>query len=564
MLHYTFSIKQSFLVSIKLELETTEDSLILTLPTWRPGRYEEANFAQYIRNLCVYNESREELYCSKNSPNSWYLDTSSTKTVSIEYEFWANKLDAGNTYCDENQLYVNPVNCCLFRQNKQLESVTIQLQVPNDWKIASAIPFDPTHSAKVESIEKLFDSPFIASASLQHDHYNVNGISFFIWFQGECKPDFEKLKHDFYAFTKKQLDAFGHFPVKTFHFLFQISPYRNYHGVEHLDSTVISLGPGCKLMQAPLYNHLLEVSSHELYHVWNAKSIRDAEMYPYKFTQQNLFQTGYIIEGITTYFGDHFLYTSGIYTLKEYIPLLQKAFQQHSDNAARKFTSMADSSMDLWIDGYKKGMPNRRLSIYSDGTILALIADLFLIQQTNGEINLTLVMKYLYENFALKHKGITGTNYKEALELLSGKSFNWYFELIHQKESYLETLAPLLQGIGLELVPSKSSLAQESFWGIKTSAQNTITVIFPNSPADKCDLQVDDEIVSINGIEPQENLSDWVSYFEGKVILILKRKHQTIEKQLMKNEVNWFPLWKCHHVEFKTSNQQLFFETWSK
>src|SRR5690554_7327498 len=50
-----------------------------------------------------------------------------------------------------------------------------------------------------------------------------------------------------------------------------------------------------------LYKELLGVSSHELYHTWNVKSIRPEEMVPYDFKQENYSELGYIAEGVTTY-----------------------------------------------------------------------------------------------------------------------------------------------------------------------------------------------------------------------------------------------------------------------
>ena len=82
-------------------------------------------------------------------------------------------------------------------------------------------------------------------------------------------PDWKRILLDFQAFTEEQLHLFGDFPVTDYHFLNQILPYRFYHGVEHGNSTVITLGPGELLMTQDIYKDLLGVSSHELFHTWN-------------------------------------------------------------------------------------------------------------------------------------------------------------------------------------------------------------------------------------------------------------------------------------------------------
>ena len=42
------------------------------------------------------------------------------------------------------------------------------------------------------------------------------------------------------------------------------------------------------------YEDLLGVYSHELYHTWNIKVIRPEEMYPYDYTKENYFRTGFV------------------------------------------------------------------------------------------------------------------------------------------------------------------------------------------------------------------------------------------------------------------------------
>ena len=110
-----------------------------------------------------------------------------------------------------------------------------------------------------------------------------------------------------------------------FLFLFQITPYSSYHGVEHHKSTVILLGPSYNIFNS-FYTELLGVSSHELYHVWNVKNIRPKAMLPYNFSFENYTDMGYVTEGVTTYMGDRILFESGVFSLDQYFKELQKIF----------------------------------------------------------------------------------------------------------------------------------------------------------------------------------------------------------------------------------------------
>jgi len=56
-------------------------------------------------------------------------------------------------------------------------------------------------------------------------------------------------------------------------------------------------------MTEGIYKELIGVASHELFHCWNVKSIRPIEMMPYDYTKENYSASGYVYEGVTTYYG---------------------------------------------------------------------------------------------------------------------------------------------------------------------------------------------------------------------------------------------------------------------
>ena len=54
--------------------------------------------------------------------------------VTITYNYYANVLDAGSSYLDQKQLYVNPVNCCMYVIGRENEKYSLELdtkRLPN-------------------------------------------------------------------------------------------------------------------------------------------------------------------------------------------------------------------------------------------------------------------------------------------------------------------------------------------------------------------------------------------------------------------------------------------------
>ena len=82
---------------------------------------------------------------------------------------------------------------------------------------------------------------------------------------------------------------------------------------------------------------------------------------------------GYLTEGITTYYGDLMLKRSGVFNTSQYLKQINKTLERHFFNYGAQNMSVADSSFDTWIDGYERGIPNRKSSIYTEGCLLAFV-----------------------------------------------------------------------------------------------------------------------------------------------------------------------------------------------
>ena len=464
-MQYFFSISEPHnrFVTIEMRVEGPfkDDFFVLQLPSWRPGRYELGNFAKNVKGFKVEDENKTAIPFKKTSKDSWLVENSG-KNVTIHYQYYAAQPDAGACWIDHDQLYINPVHCCMFIPGRENEKCSVKLGVPENWVVATGLKFEDKHKYFADNFDQLVDSPFIASASLQHADYVLNGVTFHIWIQGVCTPDWLKIIKDFDRFTQVQLDMMKEFPATEYHFLVQVLPYAFYHGVEHLNSTVLALGPGYNLMKPALYNDFLGVASHELFHAWNVKSIRPVEMLPYDLTRENYAETGFVYEGVTTYYGDLFLGRSGFFNLDQLLEEYSVRLQKHMDNPGRLNYSVTQSSFDTWLDGYVPGIPGRKTSIYDEGCLLAWILDYMIRSATDSKHSLDQVMQILYFDFAKKGKGYTFADFQEISERVAGRSFKEFFENIVCKPSSLENLlSEVVSLAGIVLKNSASSLFHE-------------------------------------------------------------------------------------------------------
>ncbi|MBM3186421.1 MAG: M61 family metallopeptidase [Bacteroidetes bacterium] len=544
-------------IRFKAVFPVTNSKTILKISAWRPGRYELGNFAKNIRNFKVSDVDAKSIEFRKTDKNSWLIQSGNNKDIVVEYEYFSTELNAGSTFLDDTQLYINPVNCFFYSDDLKNESYRISLSIPNHWKIACSLPSE-NKELSASNFDELADSPFICSPNLSYDFYEIQGIKFHLWFNNQKYIDWNRIKSDFIKFTTKQLEDFTHFPASEFHFLIHSLPYYAYHGVEHLKSTVITLGPSYEIFGA-LYSELLGVSSHELYHVWNVKSIRPVEMFPYDFEKENYSRLGYVYEGVTTYLGDLYLLKSGVFDLDSYLDELNKQLQKHFDNSGRFNYSVAQSSFDTWLDGYVAGAPGRKVSIYTEGCILAFIADIKIRKATKNKFGIEEVMKRLYFDFAKKGKGYTEADYRSLLESVSGVSFEDYFSnYINGTQLYDSLINESLEYLGLELIQKPSTSFAESKLGFKYLPKGKTVVIqsiFPGSPAEIGGLSISDEIITVNGNQLNSDLDKWLKYFENKDIkLSIYREAKLNEITLTTNNIPFYP-------KFEVKQKQTFLES---
>ena len=566
MIKYLFSYKNAHkhFIDIDLKVKTRGEKLIsFQLPAWRPGRYELADFAKNIQKWNAFDENGNQIPFRKITKDLWEVACDGAQEVTITYNYYANVLDAGSSYLDQNQLYVNPVNCCMYVIGRENEKYSLELDIPKDYQIACGIK-DNNSTLVADNFDVLAESPFIASNSMQYTSYLVEGVTYHIWIQGPCQPNLEKLSADFKAFTIEQVNNFGSLPVDDYHFLFQITPYRSYHGVEHTNSTVILMGNVEDVFEKQ-YDNILGICSHELYHTWNIKAIRPKEMLPYDYSKENYSRLGFVAEGVTTYMGDLMLKRSGVFNWQQFLKTQDENLKRHYENDGRHNMSVADSGFDTWLDGYSLGIPNRKTSIYADGALNMLMIDLFIIEHSDGKYSLNDVMKRLYDEFLTS--GYTEDDFQQLCVEYGGLKVSEVFNNhIYGKEDYTYSLKSALKVVGFELAKvNNTNLSADKFGfiSIVDNGKHIIKKVQNNSHADTNGIAVDDEVMSINGIETKgKKMNDLLSDTTGTVSIKIKKRFGTSEIKLECG--HFYPIYGLQKLENADNKQLLYRTVWAK
>ena len=275
-------------------------------------------------------------------------------------------------------------------------------------------------------------------------------------------------------------------------------------------------------------------------------------MKPYEFSKENYTRLGYVTEGVTTYMGDRILYESGVFSLKDYFSELETLLVRHFHNDGRNHYSVAESSWDTWLDGYVTGAPGRKVSIYVEGALIAMICDAKIREQTSGEKSLHDVMKGLYSGSALE-TNYDKNDYKNRLEKVSGSDFNEIFDkLIYNNTDFTNYLKKAFSIFGWEYenIPSENLSFR---YGFKTSIKSGKLVVhnlLEKSSAFLSGLAIGDKLISINDYAINNDLNSWLNYFQNEsIILSVERDSLVTELKLEHINNNQYFTYKVKKID---------------
>lgn len=426
--------------------------LRLHLPIWRPGRYQVQHFAKNIASV-----TSSQVSVVKSDLSTWVLDVVDLRPISVSYRYHAEQPDAGGSWVDESMVYINFINCLLFPHAGENRPCEVEVVLPTgdlSSKITPAGGYETScalrtygNQMKAKSYRELVDSPFLAAPKIHSHRWKSNGVTFYLQGLGPKTHFSDRLVKAYQKFVEYQLAYMGEFPVREYRFMLWICPKPFYHGVEHTKSTMMVLGPEDR----DSYEDLIGLGSHELYHVWNVASIRPKALLPYDYTKAVIFDTGWIIEGITTYLGDWFLWASGVVGAEEYVNLLAGNLKLHFERDGMSKQSLVESSIDLWLDGYGASLPGKRVSIYFKGALVALGLDLLIRRKFNHAKSLREVMLLMQERYGRLKKGYTRQEFYALVEEVYGESLSGFWTVWVESAAPLEEeLRELLMFVGLD------------------------------------------------------------------------------------------------------------------
>jgi predicted metalloprotease with PDZ domain len=259
-----------------------------------------------------------------------------------------------------------------------------------------------------------------------------------------------------------------------------------------------------------------------------------------------------------------------VYSWQQYAAEWQTLLHRHFHVFGRYNQTLAESSFDTWLDGYKAGIPDRKVNMYVKGALVAFVLDMHIRRDTSGQLSLDDVMRDLYFRFAKQGKGYSEEDYISIISQLAGRDYTSFFErFIWGLEPIEQALEEAWDMLGCNLVLKDSNQIGEGRFGmrIKEESKNCIVgQIVPASPAEKAGLSLGDEIIAINGMQVDKNsLEDHLAYWAEKPKrLTVMRSRRLAGIDIMEGPERYFPQYSIQKNSNAGGEQKENFRKWAK
>ncbi|HEX5716204.1 MAG TPA: PDZ domain-containing protein [Thermoanaerobaculia bacterium] len=552
----------------------------LLMAVWTPGSYMVREFARNLETVTASSDSGEPLPIVKTSKNRWRVESRGPR-VTLRYKVYSREMSVRTNFVDEGFAILNGAPTFLTVAGGEKRPHDVRLVLPPQWRTAvSPLPgiSEDAHAWRAADFDTLVDSPIYAGNAPVYrfevagrPHLLVNEGEGNVWDGPRSAADVERIARELAAF-------WGVVPYERYVFFNLITEAGG--GLEHRDSCVL-MTSRWKSRTREDYNDWLSLVSHELFHAWNVKRLRPAELGPFDYEGEVYTRSLWFAEGVTSYYDELLVHRAGMTRRDEYLKKLSKQIETLQTTPGRLIQPLAESSFDAWIKYYRRdeNSINTGISYYIKGSVVAFLLDARIRSATGGRRSLDDVLRLAWQRHSGERGFQTGELRAIVREVAGSDLDPWMARALESAEEldYTEALA----WYGLRFVESdkengndgKSAKDEKkdeepSAWlGIETEVQDgrvIVTQVKRETPAYEAGLNVGDELIAVGDYRvPPDGWKDRLrAYRPGqKDALLVARRERLVRLPVVFGEEPRL-LWKLEPDPEATVEQRARLEDW--
>jgi predicted metalloprotease with PDZ domain len=478
-----------------------KDYIDVKMPVWTPGSYLVREFSKSIEGFAATANGKAVKY-EKVRKNAWRVYTAKANAIKIKYRVYAFEVSVRTSFIDDTHAFLSSTGIFMYPDGLLKTPSTVKIIPYKGWaKVSTGL--EPVSGQQftytAADFDILFDSP-VEVGNQDVFEFMASGVKHEVAMYGGGNYDKEKLKVDMAKIVEQGTAIYGENPNK--HYTFIVHNFAaGGGGLEHLNSTVLGAARDNYGNEAG-YKGFLNLVAHEYYHLWNVKRMRPVALGPFDYDNENYTTNLWIAEGFTAYYENKLMLRAGFINEKEFVDQLVTAVSNVSNTPGAKVQSVAEASYDAWIKLYRpnENSNNTTVSYYSKGEVVGILMDLEIAQATKGEKSLDDVMKAMYLQNKAAKKGYTDAEFKAMVEKISGQSFTGFWAKYVNGTDAIEYDKYFgYAGIKVKNDNEGNNAPYLGTASKKTEGRIFISVISRNSSAWVDGLNVNDELISVDG-----------------------------------------------------------------
>ena len=463
--------------------------VVLSLPEWTPGAYEISNFARWVIDFAATGDGKS-LSWSKQDFDSWRIEPAGAKSVTVSFSYVADTLDNAMAWSRRDFLLFNGTNVFLYPEGRSLLfAATVTVHTDPGWRVVTGMHAESTNSYRASNYHDLVDMPFFVGR-LDVDSAQIAGkwVRYATYPQGSVsgaarQTAWDQLKRVIPA----EVAVFGEAPWENYTVM-QIadSSYQGASGLEHQSSHVDVVTPMAigSTFQPSLY-------AHEIFHSWNVKRLRPADMWPYMYDRAQPTPWLWVSEGVTDYYADLAEVRGGVIDENGFYAATAAKMREVSD--ARP-VSLDDASIDTWIHP----VDGTQYTYYPKGSLAGLLLDVLIRDASDNRGSLDDVMRELYTTTYKAGRGFTGSEWWSAVsKAAGGRSFtDFASRYVEGREAFPFEQVLTLAGMRA----SRPSTPRLGVYTIGDSTGVLVTRVEENSSAAAAGVKEGDYLLAVGDI----------------------------------------------------------------
>ncbi len=471
--------------------------VLLSVPAWTPGAYELSNYARKVSAFEARSAGRA-LVWDKTDYDTWRVRPTGPGTVDVGFDFLADTLDNAMAWSKPDFLLVNGTNVFPYPEGLGLEFPSrVSVTTAPGWRILTGLdPDGGPGRYRAGNYHDLVDMPFfIGRFDLDSTMVEQNWHRLASYPESQLRgPARRTLWDQIKAFLPAEARVFGETPWKVYSTMLIFDPsFGGGSALEHQSSHVGIYHPG--FMGTPL---LASITAHEIFHAWNVKRLRPADMVPYRYDRPEPTTLLWVSEGITDYYADLALVRGGVIDSTVFLALTDGKRQKVDDLPP---VALEDASLSTWIhptDG--------TADIYYDkGSLAGLLLDIQIRDASDNRNSLDDVMRGLYRSAFKNGKGFSTEQWWAAVSAAAGgRSFaDFAARYVDGREAF-----PWVRIGPLAGMLYRADSTRELRLGVNTIADSNrvfVTAVTAGSAADAAGLEPGDQLVKVGDIEVKDD-----------------------------------------------------------